>query len=686
MNKNTSLVRLLGAVSLAALSSPAFADHTPLTLPDIEITAEAESTLTVPSLEEAREGLSRVPGGTEVVPAEDYRDGRATNLKDVLDFVPGAFAQPKYGQEDMRLSIRGSGLSRNFHLRGIRLLMDGIPLNEADGGGDPQEIDPLSYLYTEVYKGGNALQYGAASLGGAVNFVSPTGYDAPSFLMRTEAGSFGTRRLQFATGGVEGNWDYYATPTFSSSNGFRDHSDQRYLRFNGNLGYRANADTETRFYLNVNRIDQDIPSSLTKSQALTDPTQTQASSFTQSTARDIDSLRFANRTAFRAGEWDMTLGASYTYKNLFHPLSFAIIDNLYQNAGLYARGTRHMGTKSRVTLGANLIAGINNAKQFANNGGKAGTLRNDVDETSINYELYGEVEQYVTDSVALIVGAQLNHSIRKLDDNLLSNGDDSGDKTFTSLNPKLGAIWDVSEEVQLFTNLSRSSEPPTFSELNPSAMPGFADLDPQEAWTLEAGTRGQSGRFAWDVSVYRAWLENELQLFVTPVSGAGGYAVNADKTVHQGIELGASLLVAEKMIGEDALIWRQAYTLSDFHFDGDPVYGDNELPGAPRHYLRGELRYELGGFHIAPNVEWVPEGYYVDNANTESQKTDPYALLGLKAGYAFSNGVSIFADGRNLLDKTYISNTNARPVATPVDALYNPGDGRALYVGLEIRF
>ena len=92
--------------------------------------------------------------------------------------MPGVFVQPKWG-EDSRLSIRGSGLSRNVHGRGVQLLMDGvIPITTADGGSDFQEIDPTAYRYIEVYKGANALRYGANQLGGAINFVMPTGYDA----------------------------------------------------------------------------------------------------------------------------------------------------------------------------------------------------------------------------------------------------------------------------------------------------------------------------------------------------------------------------------------------------------------------------------------------------------------------------------------------------------------------------
>ena len=129
------------------------------------------------SAQQALTEINNTPGGVAIVPAEAYRNSTVANtIKDILDYVPGVFAQPKWG-DDTRLSIRGSGLSRNFHLRGVQLYMDGIPINTADGYGDFQEIDPTAYKYVEVWKGANALQFGANSLGGAINFVMPTGRD-----------------------------------------------------------------------------------------------------------------------------------------------------------------------------------------------------------------------------------------------------------------------------------------------------------------------------------------------------------------------------------------------------------------------------------------------------------------------------------------------------------------------------
>lgn len=646
--------------------------------------------LTVPDVEAATRALRRVPGGAEVVPSERFRDGRAHGVKDMLDYAPGVFAQPKFG-EDSRLSIRGSGLSRNFHLRGIRLLQDGVPLNAADGGGDFQEIDPLSLRYVEVYKGANALRYGAATLGGAINFVSPTGYDADRILVRAEAGSFDFRRLQLASGMVLGAWDYYLSPSWVMQDGYRDHSDQNSKRVNGNVGYRFDGTAETRFFVSANNIRQELPGSLSRADALSRPRRATAGALSGDQARDIDSIRLSNRTSFLLGDVEMTAGAYYANKHLYHPI-FQVLDNRYQDYGGFARGAAEgtlLGHRNVLTFGATIGGGTNENERYVNRRGKKGAKTYDTTERSVNAEAYVENQFYVLPELALIAGAQLSHARRRTEDNFLSDGDDSARRRFTDINPKFGAIWEVTPDWQIFGNVSRSAEPPTFSELNPSAAPGFANLDSQKAWTVEIGTRGRSGRVAWDVSLYRAWIRDELQNFTLPDGST--FALNADRTIHQGIELGLDVALLEGLLtgdrpGRDRLELRQAYTFSDFRFDGDAQFGDNKLPGAPRHYYRAELRYtHPEGFYIGPNVEWVPQAYYVDNANT--LKTKPYALLGLTAGYDFGNGLSLFLDGRNLTDKKYISNAGVVPAATPANSsVFHPGDGLAVYGGLQFRW
>ena len=223
------------AVALIAATPALAQDATkePVELPTVTVSGQAEPSLIVPTTSGAEKLIQQTPGAVEVVPDTVWKDTAAQTLKDVLEYTPGVFVQPKWG-EDTRLSIRGSGLSRNFHMRGIQMYQDGVPINSADGSTDFQELDPTAYRYVEVYKGANGLRYGANTLGGAINFVSPTGHDAPAFQARLDLGSFGFNRQQFSAAGVVDDFDAYLTVARLQQEGFRDHSGGYSYRASGN--------------------------------------------------------------------------------------------------------------------------------------------------------------------------------------------------------------------------------------------------------------------------------------------------------------------------------------------------------------------------------------------------------------------------------------------------------------------
>ena len=115
------------------------------------------------------------------------------------------------------------------------------------------------------------------------------------------------------------------------------------------------------------------------------------------------------------------------------------------------------------------------------------------------------------------------------------------------------------------------------------------------------------------------------------------------------------------------------------------MFGDNELPGAPRHYLRAELLYKHpSGVFFGPNVEWVPEAYYVDSANTFT--TAAYALWGAKLGFDNGGPIAAYIEGRNLSDEAYIASASIIDTAGPASPLFEPGTGRAVYAGVQVRW
>jgi iron complex outermembrane recepter protein len=431
-----------------------------------EQSAGAPGALTVLTAQQALAEIDQTPGGVALVSAEAYRNSTPSNtIKDVLDYVPGVYVQPKWG-DDTRLSIRGSGLSRNFHLRGVQLYMDGIPINTADGYGDFQEIDPSAYKYVEVFKGGNALQFGANSLGGAINFVTPTGRDSLPNGVSFDVGGFGYKRLQANAGGVNGPWDGFVTASTQAADGFRDHSFGSSNRLSGNVGYQFSPDVETRFYLNANEVRQRIPGTVTKTSALTDPEAAAPANVAMDQQRNIDTVRLANKTTVRFDDTKVEFGAFGVDRHLMHPI-FQWLDYRYKDYGGFAKITDDRtigGFRNRLVAGVQVLNGSIDNQQFANIGGQKGALLSSSIDRSENTSAYVEDSFYVLPNLAVIGGTQFLYATRNRQDRFLSDGDQSGATRFNIWSPKGGLLWQIDPAWQAFANVSRSAEVPSFGE------------------------------------------------------------------------------------------------------------------------------------------------------------------------------------------------------------------------------
>ena len=654
--------------------------------PRITVRPQLDNSLTVPNTEKATQLIQNTPGAVDVVSDTEFKNAPANNFKDVLGWVPGVMTQNRWGP-DGRLSIRGSGLSRNYGNRGINMYMDGVPINTADGLFDLFEIDPSAYQYVEVYKGANALRYGANSLGGAINFVTPTGYDAAQFDGRIDTGSFGYIRSQASTGGVSGPIDYFITGSAQREDGYRDHSRGDMERASANIGYQFSKNAETRFYLNANTWRNELPGEVTKDAALNNPKAANSEFTRQDQQRNINSIRLANKTSVRFDTGTVDFGVFGAQRHVDHPI-YQYLDYNVRDYGGFTRATdeRYLGGyRNRFIGGVNLHNGKIDTEQFINlTGGIKGALASSMVDTSQNYSVYAEDSFYFLPDAALVLGGQYLHAIRDRRDRFLSDGDQSGKRTYDLFSPKAGLLWDVDQDAQIFTNISRSGEVPTY-DANSFATPASTDIDAQTATTYEIGTRGKRTGLTWDVSAYRAQIKNELQCLTTgPFSPCT--VVNADKTVHQGIEAGLGFEAMKSMFDAEDQLWvNTTYTYNDFFFDNDATWGDNELPGVPRHSIRVETLYKHPvGFYAGPNVEWIPQSYYADNAN--SLKVDPYALVGFRMGYDGEDGLSGYIEGRNLFDTRYISSVAIAGTADPTSELFNPGTGRAVYAGMRYRF
>ena len=617
----------------------------------------------------AQQRAADTPGGTDVVSYEDYADKTAVSLRDALAFSPGVYTQPRFGQE-VRISIRGSGLSRSFHMRGLTLLQDGIPINLADDNGDFQELEPIFFDHLEVYRGANALRFGSGTLGGAINGVTPRGDKAPGFYVRADGGTFDFLRGLVSAGFGDERLNAWAAISADRHDGDRQHSDRRSLRFNGNAGVQITDAVNTRFYVSSNTIRQKLPGALSMADALSNPAK---GNFIGDQARDIDSLRLQNRTTIDLGKLGLSLGGFYNAKSLYHPI-FMVIDQKSVDRGVFARAEWEAGIVS-LTVGGESRWGATRARQFVNINGKRGAETFRAEQRARTANVYGEVRVTPVPALSLIAGGIYADGWREQARTVPSPV--TGRASFDAFSPRFGVLWRPATGVEIYANYSRSAEFPTLVELAQQAA--FVPVTEQRAWTAEVGSRGRLGTLEWDISAYRADLTGEM-LQYTPDANVGIPATtfNAGRTRHQGIEAGLTWSPDER------LRLRQTWQYSDFRFRDDVQFGNNRLPVVPRHALRSELRLGSDALHLAPNLEWVPQGAFADYRNTT--RTAGYALIGLTAGATVMPGVDVFADLRNVTGKQAVGDISAVISATAASAIYYPVERRAAYAGVRARF
>jgi iron complex outermembrane recepter protein len=611
--------------------------------------------------------------------------------------------RPRFGNvaDESQISIRGSGLRNNYHLRGVTLLLDGFPLNNADGFGDFEAAELLATKRIEVYKGANALRFGVNTLGGAINLVTRTGEDNGLFEMRSEGGSFGFMKHQLATGQVYGRFDLYLGLTNTNQDGYRDHSELTRRRVYTSLGYSLVGGTTLRLDLNYVRSDQNLPGALTRDEFKQNPRQRNPEAVAADEARNFDYYRgaFTMSTPLADNqllEWYTQLN----YQYLDHPLSFAVIN---QNTYNWGSELRYLLTSPLFGYGNRLTTGLQYAQTrqleqfFDNVRGNHGAKTRDQMNKATTLGLYTEEQLSATETLELVVGGRLQYVRRAIDDAFLSDGNSSGSIDYLDFSPKFGFVWNVLPTIQVYGNASRAYEPPLLLEIT---APGQLSsnlhlLNPQKAWQFEVGSRGNWGkRLEWDVAVYDIELWDEIQnVNIQPFPGAP-FTIprfrNIDRSRHTGVEVGTDLLLVEDLSGrlgmgsvDDTLRFRMAYTWSNFVFVDDVNFGNNDIPGAPEHFVRGEVRYDHPlGFWFAPNVEIVPVGYFATSENTV--RSDPYTLVNLRFGYNLKPwNLDFFFEARNLTDKQYMSSI---VVDDATGRFIEPGDGRAFYGGISYRW
>lgn len=694
---------LAGGQALAGGDAAATGAVDAVDLDRIVVLGRSGETPVAPTVADERERLDRVPGGTNLV---DLRQaGRQATLRDALEHQPGIVLQEFFGGVDQpRLNIRGSGIQSNPVNRGVLLLQDGLPLNDADGSFVIGLVEQRNAAFISARRGANALSPGATTLGGELDFYSLNGADEGGRL-RLEAGSDGRYGGQLAVGGSSDRADWWFGSSHDRYDGYRRHSDGKRSALHFNTGWNAGDSFSNRTWLSWTDLFFHIPNVVPKDRIHSDPRGVMGDGDTpqdrlldvyrRNPLRDTRQWRVANRSEWGSGPLEQSLGLWWQRTDdLFkNPTTHNVIDTdtggaQYEVAGGagrfdYRLAGSYTGSDGRRDYYANNPQDGTRLQRFGHYDAHASSL-----------DVLASFGWKAGEDWRLVAEGKWSRVRRDARD--LANGGGL-DQAWTHASPRIGALWQARDDLRLFANLSRSNEAPTWWEIIsaevPAANPAGARaelvrLRVQTADTFEVGGSGRIGGgeagVNWTLALYRSRVGDELMSMVDDDGNRVGTYNYGAGTTHQGIEAGIDGLFPLSDAG--ALEYRLAWTFSDFTFDGGQFAG-NRIAGVPRHVLGAELAWRGGGWRVGPNLRWQPGDTPTDHANTREVDQDGYALLGLRADYTAVDGRwTVFLQGDNLTDRRYASSYVIRDQGTVGQPAFLPGVGRSGSLGFTWRF
>ncbi|MBB1093272.1 TonB-dependent receptor [Rhodopseudomonas palustris] len=703
-------------------------------------TAAQQQAQPAQSADVVRRRFDVLPGGVALVAQQDMASRGNPTLANSLSGIPGLIVQNFLGSNDQpRIQMRGAA-QQNPAERGVLILNNGLPINRADGSfivgfANPQQAESI-----EVYRGYMANRLGATVLSGAINFVSPTGSSQPGAQIGVSGGSFGQFNTSGQVGGKKDNVDAFFQFDTTRRDGFRDYNSSERVSVNGNVGVALSENVKTRFFMGYTDLGFDVAGPLNKAALYADPKQTATgprvvggvatnpgpNAVRDKPRREASQFMVGNRTTatFDAHLFDVAMGYTYTDDQFRFPISSGVRTT---QGGDFTGVARYAYNPAAALLPlfettAQYSVGSADRGYYLNQSGQTGAQFGANRLNAQTLSLYAGANVPVWQQWVLSPSISYAHATRDNDDvysaarrptiaynpsnptALLPNGSvatqsSSYSRNYSGWSPSLALTYRPDAMQTFFIAGSHSFEPPTHDDLiatvngTPNSSPGrptpngallaaaaFAtpNLSAQTANTVEGGWRGRTDRFSWDVVTYYSWVDNEL-LTLRDVTGAALAAVNADRTTHFGVELGAGVRFSDRLSG------RLAYTYQDFRFAGDPVRGNNHLGGVVPHLIHAQLQLQAtDAWMVQGAVRWSPTEVAVDNMNTLF--ADPYAVVDLRTEYRIDKTFRVFGEITNLFDKTYAATTLVVDQATSGQAAFLPADGRGFYAGIKAKF
>jgi len=636
----------------------------------------------------------------DVINEKEMERIKYRNAGDILQRVPGVFTS-NFGGEEELTSIR---VPTHFTNPYTLVLIDGQPSRTYGSGGvNFREINSENIERIEVVKGPASALYGSNAIGGVINLITKKPSAEPQVTAWGEAGEYEEYRGGVYASGTSNLFSYNLDFNLKDRQGWREHSDNEKQAASVKLQYLPTDISLLTFKFDYVNFDNNTAGSLDEVDYEADWQQS------YHTFANVKMEKYAPQASFSTeiagGEFSTTLGYRHIDHKVFPGYSFranrvpaGTYSSTYSDIQGYDVDLQLLYSRAFDALHSKIIGGVDgqtgdeetdifnllvtrDAVTKKYNSYTVTGLRDSYDITTDAAAPYLQLEITPVDKFKVQVGARYDWAKYDVNDKIDGPAGEGGKSTFSHISPKIGATYDLSQTVNLYTSYSQGFVVPTTSQLFTSRLAN-QDLDPEKADNIEIGLRSTllNNMMSLDIALYHMTIKDKIVELTTGQRGASQY-FNATKTKQKGVE------VSSMYVPADWIRLNLAYTYAENTYQDfiDPKagndYSDNWQPRSPKHKLNARLIVlPLKDLEIELEMDEISQ-QYADNANmfTYSRPT----LFNLRGTYNWKKW-SFWAHVNNLADKKYATYVSDGTDASgqPILTLYS-GSPRTFFAGLS---
>jgi iron complex outermembrane receptor protein len=634
--------------------------------------------------------------------------GPQVNLSESLNRVPGLtiLDRQNYAQ-DLQVSIRGFGARSAFGIRGIRLLIDGIPATTPDGQGQGSSISLTSTDHIEVLRGPLALLYGNSS-GGVIQAFSKAAPKDAEVGYQYYVGSYGLHRADYQFGDTMGTVGIVADYSTMTIDGYRANSFTERKQFNGKIGFDLNEQLHVNMVFN--QFDMPLaqdPLGLTRAQLIKDPSAAGNSAISTKTRKVVLQNQLGTSATYTL-DTDRSLTGRAYYGTRDNTQYLASNSWVGLNRAYFGVGLQYNERAVWADTPVEWVAGyeFDRSREYRQSGAavagqKSGPNTRSEDNQAENSDLFVQGTALVSDHVSIATGLRYS-TVRFLSDDYYISSTDpngSGNVSYQATSPVLGATYHATDNLNLYANYGKGFETPTLAEMAYKNDPASTikvigqfnpTLNASSSQHYELGTKwvpNPTSRV--DFALYQIDTVDEI-VTSRSVSGQTAYK-NAPGTSRSGWELSGSNQFTPHLAFNASASMIDAHYSQAFTSGTTPVANGNKLPGIPQSFLFSELAWtsEVAGAAMRSGlrlgVEMVQAGrIYANDTNTES--ADGHTVFNLSASQRWSlgkGGVTAYARINNVSDERYVGSVLVNQTANPPQS-YEPGLPQNWTLGLSL--